>query len=316
MQKIRLTVIICTYNRAYILGECLQSLVDQTASHDSFEVIVIDNNSTDDTREVAESFRGNFPNLHVVFEPEQGLSHARNRALVEAETEWIAFLDDDAKAYPNWVETILATIEKDDFDLFGGPYLAWHRFGPPPKWFSSEWETTISIQNYYGLLPVNNYPTGGNCVFKKSLIAGRFPTHIGMVGNKCAYGEETLLFIRMREQGARLGWVPDMLVDHCVLPYKYSLRWRCLSAFANGRDASLVFEQSFCVRSLAGACRLLVKAMAWGLPKQCYWGYRQQFHWQRIFLDAVTPVLSEAGRLFTLLRGTITCLTKMKSFQR
>ena len=126
MNKNLLTIVICTYNRAHILPEALESLLRQTVSPEDYYLLIIDNNSTDNTQEVLIPFKERFPYMRIVMEYNQGLSHARNRALKECQTEWLAFLDDDAKAHPDWVETILQTIEKGDFDGFGGPFYAWH----------------------------------------------------------------------------------------------------------------------------------------------------------------------------------------------
>ena len=149
-----LTIVICTYNRAHILPEALSSLLRQIVSPEKYSLLIIDNNSTDNTQEIIESFKDKFADIRIVVENNQGLSHARNRALKECQTEWIAFLDDDAKAHPDWVETILQTIEKGDFDGFGGPYYAWHHYGAAPRWLPEDFGTYESPQGY-GLLKGN-----------------------------------------------------------------------------------------------------------------------------------------------------------------
>ena len=296
----KVTIIICTYNRASIIMECLESLRAQSAPAESFSVLVIDNNSTDDTQQVIASYAGRLPELRVVFEPNQGLSHARNRGLAEARTEWVAFLDDDAKARPGWVDAILDTIAKDDFDAFGGPFYAWHRFGPPPRWLPEDFGTHLGPGRYgreEGALP------GGNCAFRKSLVQslGGFSTEIGMRGNKCAYGEETLLFNIMRAQGRRLGFAPAMAIDHCVLPYKYTLRWQLGSAFAEGRDAPLAFDFPATLRTLARE--------GWHLSKSLFKllyvllnSLRQGHAWQRALLECLQPVLFKCGSTATMIR--------------
>ena len=295
-----LTVIICTYNRARILGEGLDSLTRQATPAGNFSVLVIDNNSTDDTQQVAASYTGRLPGLRVVFEPNQGLSHARNRGLAEARTEWVAFLDDDAKARPGWIDAILDTIAKDDFDAFGGPFYAWHRFGPPPHWLPEDFGTYLGPGRYGrhgGALP------GGNCAFKKSVAQahGGFSTEIGMRGKKCAYGEETLLFNTMRAQGRRLGFTPAMAIDHCVLPYKYTLRWQLVSAFADGRDAPLAFDFPATVRTLAREGWHLSKSL-FKLPFVLLNSFRQGHAWQRALLECVQPVFFKCGSTATMFR--------------
>lgn len=231
-----LTIIICTYNRAKYLELCLDSLMNCLQLVEYCEVLVVDNNSTDDTRAIAESYAGKLP-LRYVFEARQGLSHARNRGLAEARTDWLAFLDDDAKARPDWVSVILATMNKGDFDAFGGPYYAWHHFGPPPEWYPDSLGTYEPTQDYGPLDNSRAYIPGGNCALRvaPAKVAGGFPPELGMSGAKNAYGEETALFYAMADKGGRLGYVPDMKIDHCVLPYKYSLFWLLKSYFSRGK---------------------------------------------------------------------------------
>ena len=239
-----ITIVICTYNRAYILNECLDSLAAQTVSLDQFDILIIDNNSADGTPKIATEFCRRVPNSRVVSEPSQGLSYARNRAILEAQTPWVAFLDDDAKAHPDWLATVLETIKNDDFDAFGGPFYAWHFFGAPPKWLPKGFGTYEAAQPY-GPLNEDNYIPGGTCAFRLNAAqaVGCFPVDIGMTGKKCAYGEETLMFNRMEKAGFRLGYVPAMKIDHCVLPYKYSFSWQIKSAFARGRALEQVEPQ-------------------------------------------------------------------------
>jgi len=244
MNKNLLTIVICTYNRAHILPEALESLLRQTVSPEDYYLLIIDNNSTDNTQEVLIPFKERFPYMRIVMEYNQGLSHARNRALKECQTEWLAFLDDDAKAHPDWVETILQTIEKGDFDGFGGPFYAWHHYGPAPRWLPEDFGTYESPQGY-GLLEENTYIPGGNSVLRcdAARSVGTFSTELGMNGDHCGYGEETQFFERMRTAGYRMGYVPKLKIDHCVLPYKYTLRWQMRSAFEYGKAAAYFPEK-------------------------------------------------------------------------
>ena len=297
----QLTVIICTYNRAHIIDESLEALRAQTASTGEFTILVVDNNSTDNTRDVVIGFAGKLPNLTLVSESRQGLSHARNRGLDEARTEWVAFLDDDAKAHAGWVDAILKAASKDDFDAFGGPFNAWHRFGPPPRWLPEDFGAYAGPGKYGPLGEF--FIIGCNCAFKKSLAQslGGFPTAIGMAGNKCAYGEETQLFNRMKAQGHRLGFVPAMLVDHCVLPYKYTVRWRLAAAFAHGRDAPLAFDFPVTLRTLLREGWHLFKSLC-KCPLVLLNSIRRRDAWQRTLLECVHPVLSDAGSVITMIR--------------
>ncbi len=298
-----LTVIICTYNRAFIIGECLESLVRQTTALETFEILLVDNNSNDETQKVAASYVHKLPNLKIAEELQQGLSHARNRGVAEAQTEWIAFLDDDAKARPDWVETILATIAKDDFDAFGGPYYAWHRSGPPPAWLPDDFGTYRGLAQYGPLK--NAYIPGGNCAFKKAAAveAGNFPTEAGMAGKKCAYGEETLFFNRMESLGYRLGFVPDMAIDHCVLPYKYTIRWQLRSALARGKSWQMVADPNAPLSQIPSLiCPLVASLLKFPLKFIYKMWKNKGRYWQKHAIDCVYPIFHALGKISVILR--------------
>lgn len=263
--KHKLTIVICTYNRAHILPAALESLLRQTVSPDDYSLLIIDNNSTDDTQEVLIPFKNKFPHMRIVMEYNQGIAYARTRTLHEVTTPWFASLDSDAKAHPDWVETILKTIEKGDFDGFGGPYYAWHHYGPAPRWLPEDFGTYESPQGY-GLLKGDTYIPGGNSVLRcdAARSIGTFSTELGMSGNRCGYGEETHFFERMRTAGYRMGYVPHLKIDHCVLPYKYTLRWQIRSTFEYGKSANYVanIKNFFPLRVLFHCGRAIVNIIS------------------------------------------------------
>jgi len=115
-------VVICTYNRAELLRLALEALSLQTALHDgSWNVLVVDNNCTDNTREVVASHTGQLPSLRVVGEERQGLTEARQRGFWATSAPWVAFVDDDCVVEPNWMSNVLEFIaRKPDVAAFNG----------------------------------------------------------------------------------------------------------------------------------------------------------------------------------------------------
>src|SRR6266700_2101384 len=93
---IKLSLAICTYNRAALLQRALRSVAQQTIGRSDVELIVIDNGSTDETAKVVAAHQKENGSLRYFVEPKPGIAHARNRALAEASGEYLAFLDDDA----------------------------------------------------------------------------------------------------------------------------------------------------------------------------------------------------------------------------
>jgi glycosyltransferase involved in cell wall biosynthesis len=231
-----LTVAICTHNRALILEECLRALYEQCNATDVVKILVVDNNSEDNTAEIADRFTKANPFVSYIFEPNVGLSVARNCALNEVVTQWIAFLDDDARVHHDWLQIVLDTIVKDEFDAFGGPFYAWYPFGTPPRWFLDIFETYVANQEY-GLIQGDTYIPGGNCAMKVAVAKDchGFSEQLGMIGAQCGYADEAGLFKSMTLEGFRLGYVPLMKIDHCVMPHKYKFSWHIRSLFARGR---------------------------------------------------------------------------------
>ncbi len=236
--KPKLSVLICTYNRCAILAECLDSLTRQTASPNDFEVLVINNNSPDQTQQVAESFLGKVPNLRVLIEPQQGLSYARNRAYEEAQAEWVLYLDDDALASENLVERALWTIEHHDYKMFGGVALPWYKY-PKPHWYKNKYVATNELPyKTVSKIHGNQFAIGCIMVIYKPTLAkyGGFDVRLGMTGDKIAYNEEVELQKRFRAEGIAIAHDPELFIQHLVAPYKLSVDWFFKSAFALGRD--------------------------------------------------------------------------------
>ena len=287
--KKTLSIGVCTYNRGFILEESLQSIRGQTIPFPDIDVFVVDNNSTDNTREIVSRLQETWPALRYILEEKQGIANTRTRALVEAQAEWLAFMDDDAKAHPDWVATIQETIAKGDFDAFGGPYYAWHFFGPAPAWFPEKFGRYDGQANY-GKLEEEGYLAGSNSAFKVSIAlqVGGFPAELGMKGKKCAYGEETLLFNRMKDAGAVLGFVPEMKIDHCVLPYKYTVSWQLHSRYAYGISYAKI-TNIHTVKDVTRVIRQMVRLVL-RAPISFFRVWRATGQWQKALLQTMGPV--------------------------
>ncbi len=242
---IKLSLIVCTYNREFILSDCLDSLVEQTADKSLYEVIVINNNSTDNTQKIAEEYARNHENFRVVKESQQGLSVARNRGYKEAKYDWVSYIDDDAKAFPNYVERAIETIEKYNFDCFGGIYYPWYRDRSRPKWLPESYGQSVKHKETVAILD-NGSITGNVCVFRKEPLEaiGGFPEDLGMNGDRIAYGEETYVQLRLQEKGYSIGYDPEFCIMHLVHPDKLTISWQIRSEFAAGRDSVRIFNRS------------------------------------------------------------------------
>jgi glycosyltransferase involved in cell wall biosynthesis len=237
-----LSVVICTVDRAGLLKGALESLADQTAPPQSFGVIVVDNGSTDATREVAEEF-GQVLTLRYVREERMGLSHARNRAWAEARGDYVAYLDDDARARPEWVANLCAAIEEEAPEVLGGPVVP--VCTTSPDWFpldSQGW----SLGGQRRLLGRHEHVRGENFAVARALLErlGGFRPDLGMAGGALGYGEETELQERLRREqpGARVLYCPGVVVEHLVRPEKMTLRWQFRRAWRQGWQAAHIYD--------------------------------------------------------------------------
>lgn len=233
----KLSVVICTYNRSELLSHCLKALTEQTTDASNFEIIVVNNNSTDDTQEVVETFMEQHTNIRLVFESEQGLSSARNRGYKEAKHDWVAYIDDDAKAKSDLVERTFWILNNTDYKCFGGLYIPWFHYGEP-YWFKERYGSNRMSYKSITTLKNGEYACGGVMFFDKQLLIDNngFSTKLGMIGGKVAYGEETELQLRLRNDGIKIAYDPKLVIEHVVAPYKLKLDWYFVSRFALGRD--------------------------------------------------------------------------------
>jgi glucosyl-dolichyl phosphate glucuronosyltransferase len=237
VNTVALSIVVCTYNRASLLRECLAGLAPQSGPATASEVLIVDNNSTDETARVAKVFCDRYSWFRCVMETNQGLAHARNRGWREASGEYVAFIDDDARPCVGWVDAIRRfAAANPDVAAFGGPYTAF-TMAPMPNWFPRDygnWDLGSTPRQ----LGAGEFLNGTNMVFSRRVLEsmGGFDETFGMRGAQLAYGEETDLMMRMRTRRLHLHYCPDIIVEHAVLDYKMSLRWLLVSAYRNGRS--------------------------------------------------------------------------------
>jgi glucosyl-dolichyl phosphate glucuronosyltransferase len=287
--------IICTHNRSQILKDCLESIRTQGAALQHCEMLVIDNNSIDDTKATVKKFEA--IGVRYVFEGKTGLSHARNRGATEAKGEWLCYIDDDAKLHPGYIERALWVINHNDFDCFGGMYYAWYPYGKP-KWVDDSFGTKLSLRDAVGQIEVPEL-SGGNFLIKRDVLenAGGFSTQFGMTGDRIGYGEEDFLQRKLLDMGYKLGFDPELKIDHAVLPHKLELSWHLASWYAHGRDGHRFSgEPKFIqiiwlfMRSFFGG---LIK-LPIGIGKSFI---KRNYFWQNLVWDVVSPMLFRIGQI-------------------
>lgn len=226
----RVTVAIATYNRADEVERTLVTLARlDTDGCPDHEVLVVDNNSTDDTPDVVARFAPLFAGrLKYTRETRQGLSHARNTAMREAKYEIVAFLDDDVDVSSEWLRRLSAVFAEEDVATVGGrAFLVYP--SERPKWLSEEIEgllTKVELgEERRPARPDEVY--GVNLSFRADWLrrAGEFRTDVGRVGNLLLGGEDSDMLERVAALGGRIVYEPGAVVGHRVPRTRLTRAW-------------------------------------------------------------------------------------------
>lgn len=239
------SIIICTYNRVQSLIDTLNAIQQQkTADSLTWEVIVVDNNSNDNTQQAIAEIQKKWPKLHYEFERQQGLSHARNHGIRHAQGKVILFTDDDVIPEENWVECIVQGLKKYQADACGG-YIAPIWEIPPPVWLTARFYGFLAVRSErtddYFITQASQAPYGANMAFNKKLFnkVGFFDINRGRKGNILASGEDGELFERILKNQGKVVFLGSAKVHHKVESFritkKYMRRWR----FQSSRNIAL-----------------------------------------------------------------------------
>ena len=238
--KYRISAVICTHNRIDIIKKCIDALIEQSLANDLFEILVIDNNCTDGTAEYVKGMLGEHENLNYYFEPNLGLSHARNRGIKEAGSEIIVFIDDDAIACRHLIEIYLSKYDANpELECIGGP--VYQKIGfKVPSWMLKFFKPYIVLGYQQGheerFLDGLHGPVGANISFRKKVFdrCGYFDPNLGRTGkNYLANEEERLLYCIKEEPGACL-YVPDAYVLHVANKERIGRKYLLKRAYDKG----------------------------------------------------------------------------------
>jgi glycosyltransferase involved in cell wall biosynthesis len=245
-----LCVVISTYNRADVLTGAIESLLEQDVDHDRYEIVVVDNNSTDGTRHVVESFVDRSPPPRYLFEPRQGVSYGRNSGILATSAPVIAFTDDDVRVSRTWVSTILTVLAAHpEAACVGGKVLpgtvaAW------PSWLTREHWAPLALLDY-GDSPLYVNANRRLCLitanvaFRRSVFAriGMFSTEVQAVGRDVATEDHELHLRLWRDGGQGLYW-PELTATAEIEPARmrrsYHRRWH----HRHGRFSAMMHDES------------------------------------------------------------------------
>ncbi len=227
-----LSVVVGTYDRASSLRQTLHSLAALDTDGLQGEIIIVDNNSSDDTREAVEAFLLTAPlPARYLFEPRQGLSYARNTEIEAASGQVIAFTDDDVLVERNWLQEIARAFALENPAALGGKIVPrWP--ASPPAWLGPE------LHRFLGLLDHGDEPKtmltpelwGANLAVRADVFRTlRFQGNLGRIGHKLYNGEDADLLQALIDRGEKILYWPRASVQHDIqlrrLDKRYFRKW-------------------------------------------------------------------------------------------
>lgn len=242
------SVVICTFNRCAMLSDTLESWREVARDDVGVELIVVDNASTDATRQVVEAFaeQSHTP-VRYVREPWPGLSRARNRGIRDARGGLIAFVDDDVYFDPGWLRSVYRAFRADPgVHCIGGRSLPAFEVAEP------EWLSDRTLK-YYGstqsgdrcrTMVFPEHPYGVNMAFRREVFEtlGGFRTDLGRKGTSLLSDEEKELFYRVDGAGMNVLYLPDAIIHHRVTAERVEPGWLLRRAYWQG-ISSVVFDK-------------------------------------------------------------------------
>jgi glycosyltransferase involved in cell wall biosynthesis len=264
---IQVTVAICTWNRCELLRQTLEQMTRLLIPVGlKYEILVVDNNSTDATEQVVAGFATRLP-VRRVFESTPGKSFACNRAMRESRGDYILWTDDDVLVEETWLGAFMAGARQfPEAAAFGGTIVPWFTHAPDPEMcdvFPALGTGFCGLERTMpaGILPdEEQHIWGANMAFRRRAVEGMsFDTAFGPSPHILGGGREELLFIRqMRRKGGIVIWLPAMRVKHYVMPSRTTLKY--LKSYYRTKGYEQIREQppiDTGVRRLAGAPRYL-----------------------------------------------------------
>lgn len=219
-----LTVIICTYNREKYIGPLLESIAANTLVKSEYEILLVDNNCTDNTRAVCQLFTETHPDItfRYVVETEQGLSAAKNKGIREAKGDLIVYVDDDALVDPHYLSDYVDWFASHPETMAaGGPIEPLYETAEP-NWMTPYTRTLLTAWMNYGdkvrKYPKGRFPGGGNAAYRKKVFdeIGIFNTQLGRKGTALLASEEKDIFDKMHTRGMEVLYLPWPVLHHII----------------------------------------------------------------------------------------------------
>lgn len=246
----KISSIICTYNRQKYLYQVLESIKNQSLNPLLYEIVLVNNNSTDNTEQICHTYKKDNPGINFIYvtESEQGLSAARNRGIGEASGKYLTFIDDDAFPEKNFLKTIYDYLEQNPQVVAVGGKILLKYEQEKPKWLTPYLSSLFGYfnpGNKTGEFSKNRYPRGSNMSFRKIIFdqAGLFDTKLGRKGSDMQGSEEKELFARIYKMNVTVHYLPSAIIYHSVPPERTTIDFIRNQAISYGRSEKYYRQQ-------------------------------------------------------------------------
>jgi len=317
------SVIICTYNRVSLLMDSIRSVQAQDFPSDKFEIVVVDNNSTDGTADAVKKIAANSPVvIKYLFEGRQGLSHARNTGIGNSEGEITVFTDDDIEAERQWLRELTAVFDSPDVWAAGGPIRPVWPSEAKPAWLHAGLLGALAVSEFLSAAESGEFkypdcPWGANMAFRRDGFRdlGLFPSGLGRVGKSLLSNEEINLCKNIGLAGKVIRFAPNAVIHHKLIPEKLRKSWFLHRYYWQGRSEAIMDEdaRSYSYRHLRRQAEYVVLRDAGpdrdGFDTRCYNRTAKGYLYQLIFSNRNTGP-EKYFRIMRLLENFLSGMTK------
>ncbi|GAP72856.1 glycosyl transferase [Candidatus Symbiothrix dinenymphae] len=282
----KFSIIICTYNRAGYIYNVLKSVAENDFPCSEYEIVLVNNNSTDSTETECKRFCTDFQ--QVIFryfvETNQGLSYARNRGIKESYGDILVYIDDDATVNRAYLQTYADFFASHPFAMAAGGAILPVYETEAPKWMSHYTKNLITgylyCGNKFAEFKNGKYPGGGNVAYRADVFhqIGVFNVDLGRKGNSLIGAEEKDVFDKMSRLKMKFYYLPNAILYHIIPPQKLTKDYFNRLTLAIGKSERI---RTRSISKKAYHKRLLSEAIKWAASLMLFAYYTATFRWQK-----------------------------------
>ena len=264
-----ISIIICTYNRDKYIYNVLKSIAENDFPASEYEIVLINNNSTDNTEQECFRFQNDFPECEFRYflEKNQGLSYARNRGITESQGDIFIYVDDDAVVNKEYLSSYSDFFEKNSEAMAAGGAIIPIYETEEPRWISYYTKQLLTAYLYYGNhikeFKAGKFPGGGNAAYRKEVFdqIGVFNPELGRKGDSLIGAEEKDIFDKMRNKNMKFYYLPNSILYHIISPQKLSKDYFNRLTYSIGKSERM---RTLAISRSKYLKRIFIELIKWG----------------------------------------------------